>query len=128
MRIYMGFRLNDACYVYSWDAQTPSRPVRLDPRLDLRSHSPSGFEWGYLGSGPTQLALALLADALRDDAQALAVYQHAKGALLSGLNRECWSITQDRVGMIAFEVERDLAVRRVQTAISPVSDTTGGLP
>ena len=33
----------------------------LDPRLDLCSHSPSGFEWGYGGSGPAQLALALLA-------------------------------------------------------------------
>ena len=23
----------------------------LDPRLDLRNHSPTGFEWGYSGSG-----------------------------------------------------------------------------
>lgn len=30
----------------------------------LRNHSPSGFGWGYAGSGPAQLALALLADAL----------------------------------------------------------------
>ena len=25
-------------------------------------HSPTGFEWGYLGSGPADLALSLLAD------------------------------------------------------------------
>lgn len=31
----------------------------LDPRFDLRFHSPDGFEWGYGGSGPAQLALAL---------------------------------------------------------------------
>ena len=37
----------------------------LDPRLDLANHSPTGFEWGYGGSGPAQLALALLADAHR---------------------------------------------------------------
>lgn len=24
----------------------------LDPRLDIRNHSPSGFAWGYSGSGP----------------------------------------------------------------------------
>ena len=26
----------------------------------LRNHSPDGFNWGYAGSGPSQLALALL--------------------------------------------------------------------
>ena len=34
----------------------------LNPRLDLWNHSPTGFEWGYGGSGPAQLALAILAD------------------------------------------------------------------
>jgi hypothetical protein len=28
----------------------------------LRNHSPTGFAWGYGGSGPGQLALAILAD------------------------------------------------------------------
>ena len=27
---------------------------------DLRNHSPDGFNWGYGGSGPAQLALAIL--------------------------------------------------------------------
>lgn len=35
------------------------RPLEL--RLDLCNHSPTGFEWGYGGSGPAQLALAILA-------------------------------------------------------------------
>lgn len=34
----------------------------LAVRLDLRNHSPDGFAWGYGGSGPSQLALAILAD------------------------------------------------------------------
>lgn len=34
--------------------------AELDARLDLRNHSPSGFTWGYGGSGPAQLALAIL--------------------------------------------------------------------
>lgn len=33
----------------------------LPLRLDLANHSPTGFEWGYGGSGPAQLALAILA-------------------------------------------------------------------
>lgn len=31
----------------------------LPPRNDVRDHSPDGFQWGYGGSGPAQLALAL---------------------------------------------------------------------
>jgi hypothetical protein len=34
----------------------------LDPRLDLWSHSPDGFNFGCAGSGPSQLALAILFD------------------------------------------------------------------
>lgn len=35
---------------------------RLDPRLDVANKSPTGFAWGYGGSGPAQLALAILCD------------------------------------------------------------------
>lgn len=47
----------------------------LDLRLGLACHSPTGFAWGYVGSGPAQLALALLADALDDDDRAVKLYQ-----------------------------------------------------
>ena len=49
----------------------------LDPRFDLHKHSSStGFAWGEGGAEPArQLALALLADALRNDARALDVHQ-----------------------------------------------------
>lgn len=30
--------------------------------LEVYSHSPTGFSWGYNGSGPSQLALAILVD------------------------------------------------------------------
>ena len=36
----------------------------LPLRLDLFNHSPDGFNWGYGGSGPAQLALAILHDAI----------------------------------------------------------------
>lgn len=39
----------------------------LDPRADLINKSPSGFAWGYSGSGPRQLAVAVLAHAGGDE-------------------------------------------------------------
>jgi len=54
-RRYRGVRWPDRCVVL-----VDGKP--LAPRNDLFDHSPSGFEWGYGGSGPAQLALALLAD------------------------------------------------------------------
>ena len=34
----------------------------LDPKVSqaVRNHSPDGFSWGYCGSGPAQLALAIM--------------------------------------------------------------------
>ncbi|HZC23345.1 MAG TPA: DUF6166 domain-containing protein [Candidatus Binatia bacterium] len=61
------------------------RPYHLDARLDLVNHSPTGIAWGYGGSGPAQLALAILADYLDDDRYALRIYQHFKWSLIANL-------------------------------------------
>lgn len=47
----------------------------LDERRDLEEISDRGFEWTYEGAAPAQLALALLADHLGDDAEALSRHQ-----------------------------------------------------
>jgi hypothetical protein len=51
-------------------AEVTADGAPLDPRFDLARLSPAGFEWTYEGAGPQQLALALLAHALQDDARA----------------------------------------------------------
>ena len=38
------------------------RTKPLDLGCDLGNNSPTGFSWGYNGSGPAQLALAILTD------------------------------------------------------------------
>lgn len=71
--------------------------VILPARLDLRNHSPDGFEWSYGGSGPAQLALAILADAT-DDATAVRLYQLFKWAEVACLDKDAaWIIKADHV-------------------------------
>jgi hypothetical protein len=79
----------------------------LNPRLDLCNHSPSGFEWGYAGSGPAQLALALLADYLGDDEEAIGWHQDFKSAVVAGLPHEAWTLTEEEIRetVNAFENE-----------------------
>jgi hypothetical protein len=78
----------------------------LDPRLDLCFHSPDGFEWGYCGSGPAQLALAILADHLSDDRQALDMYQRFKWAVIAGLPRRHWTLDSRDIDQ-AIQAVRD---------------------
>jgi hypothetical protein len=52
-------------------------------------------EWGYSGSGPSQLALGLAADVLGDDEAAQDVYQQFKFKLVSRLPHDGWSLTED---------------------------------
>jgi len=47
----------------------------LSSRVDLKTISRDGlFEWSYVGDAPAQLALAILANYLENDAQALKLY------------------------------------------------------
>lgn len=57
-RVYEGQRTED-------DVRVTVNGRKLNPRNDLCNHSPDGFEWGYGGSGPAQLALAILVDHLK---------------------------------------------------------------
>jgi hypothetical protein len=79
----------------------------LNHRLDLWDHSPTGFEWGYAGSGPAQLALALLADCLGDDQEAIEWHQDFKAAVVAGLPRAGWTLTEQEIRetLYAFENE-----------------------
>lgn len=73
-------------------------------RLDLRAHSPSGLEWGYMGSGPAQLSLAVCAFILGDE-KAERVYQSLKERLFAGIQGAGWCVTAGRVRELAAEVE-----------------------
>jgi len=63
----------------------------LDCRYDLLSASPAGFEWNYRGSGPAQLAIAILAHAY-DDNFACEHYQRFKREVVANLPEDRWTL------------------------------------
>lgn len=69
----------------------------LNPRLDLWNHSSSGFECGYTGSGPAQLALAVLADCLEEDRKAVELHQAFKLEVIAKLPRNGWMLTKSEI-------------------------------
>lgn len=94
----------------------------LPMRFDLRDHSLTGPEWGYGGSGPAQLALAILADHLRDDARALDLYQAFKFGTIAGIQCNTWTL-------LAGDVERALELIASARALAdawPDDSTAGG--
>ena len=66
-------------------------PRPLPFHLAVRNHSPMGFEWGYNGSGPSQLALAMCVE-LVGPIQAVQVYQHVRDTVLPPAKTDKWSI------------------------------------
>lgn len=78
----------------------------LNPRLDLANHSPDGFEWGHGGAGPAQLALAILADHLRDEEQAFMFHQRFKWSVIAELPRNGWTLTSGEIDT-ALQAIRD---------------------
>lgn len=87
------------CGVRSRDELTVWRGDRiLSPRRSqkLRNHSPAGFEWGYGGSGPAQLALAILLEVTTEEV-ALNLYQAFKASTVSRFPKDSWRITEDSV-------------------------------
>ena len=64
----------------------------LDPRVDIMAFSKNGFEWSYEGPEPRQLALALLADHLGNNAAANAAVEPFMSAIVANFGNE-WEMS-----------------------------------
>lgn len=77
------------------------KPLPL--RLEVYNHSPTGFEWGYGGSGPAQLALAILLDHFErkgfvgDGSRALDLHQDFKFHVVARWRDAEWAITTEQI-------------------------------
>ncbi|MEW6573146.1 MAG: DUF6166 domain-containing protein [Bacillota bacterium] len=84
MKVYIGIRDKAGSCVLVRDTEidyvrTLNHVVR---------HSPSGMEWGYSGSGPADLALSILTDALGSVEKADPFYQAFKWRVIARLDRQ----------------------------------------
>lgn len=107
MKHYIGERTPEGCEVDVIDKDAPGGGYPLNPRFDLRNHSPDGYEFGYGGSGPAQLALALLADALGDDEKAQRLYQDFKFKVIGRLEGDRFELSQEDIVQTVARLEAE---------------------
>jgi hypothetical protein len=69
----------------------------LDAGYRYVNHSPTGFDWGYMGSGPAQLAFAILLDHFNAPGPALLFYQDFKEQEIAAINAPRWEMTREQV-------------------------------
>jgi hypothetical protein len=74
------------------------RKRQLPLFLWLLNKSPTGFAWGYGGSGPAQLAFALLYHVTRDKGKALEAYQDFKWQVIARKDVDKgWTMTSTEI-------------------------------
>jgi hypothetical protein len=76
--------------------------------LRVRNHSPTGFSWGFGGSGPAQLALALLLEITTKE-MAVLWYQDVKRQILAKLPEADFLLdSQEIIDIIVNAVQEHL--------------------
>jgi hypothetical protein len=89
---------------------TSGDDLSVDRSREHVTHS-RGFEWGYGGSGPAQLAFAILLDYYDDPDIALEYYQRFCTHVISQLETddgEIWTLTEDEIETAVQEIRHDL--------------------
>jgi hypothetical protein len=75
------------------------KELEPDKSQRIYNHSPDGFNWGYGGSGPAQLALAILLETCTKE-EALKHYQDFKWAVIAELPQSDFEIEINLDNMI----------------------------
>lgn len=122
------------CSIQVRDLATDGSGWALNPRFDLRRHSPDGFSWGYHGSGCAQTALAIMASHLAEPKHHVAVmavlgmheqpseddldgqelgdylaeryYQKFKARVIAGIAQNTdWELTEEAIEQLIVETD-----------------------
>lgn len=111
--------------IHTLKGELNTRTVWLDGKMLLPdrsqkiiNHSPDGFNWGYAGSGPAQLALAVMLELTGKYAD----YQTFKFNLIAKLPQEDFSIIFDLAEILGEEnvlnvTEDGAAVKQGQSLV-----------
>lgn len=97
-RKYEGTRVEGYARVFA-----DNKPLHPGPSQRVENRSPDGFEWGYAGSGPAQLALAILLDYFEwtkteePKRKAAALYQDFKFAFVAQFPKARWTLTGGQI-------------------------------
>lgn len=126
---YAGHQESDGAVV---TVTRSGRTKPLNARLDIRNHSPTGFAWGYGGSGPAQLALAILSDYFGSKpagiALAEALYQPFKFTVIAALPQPQWRMSFEEIGIALCRMltaEPELFARVISKLECAVYDEPG---
>jgi len=89
-KIYSGIRLGSGVEVTVLEQFEDQKYIPIGLLKHRVYHSPTGFEWGYLGSGPSDLARSILWDHLGKEPPRV-LYMEFKEKFVSGWKDE-WEI------------------------------------
>ena len=98
-RIFLGYTQSDGkrvVYIGGIDTEKTSKPLDVKPSLAIVNHSPTGFNWGYNGSGPAQLALAILLELTDDATLSQRHYQRFKSEVIAHMPDK-WQMPENKV-------------------------------
>jgi hypothetical protein len=86
----------------------------LEPRYDLENFSPDGLSWGYCGSGPSQLAIAMLMKVLGDWNRVAPIWGLFRDHFVAKLPREAnWTADGADILAIVQAIERHQELERL---------------
>ena len=95
MKIIRGRKTGLDCVVELADEGYTTQ-LSLEKSLKVVDHSSTGFQWGHQGSGPAQLAAAILiAKAIKDNDELLKI-RHENPLQTPSTNSLCPNMTQTR--------------------------------
>ncbi len=87
-----------------WIVLKDGKELSPQRSLNVVNHSPDGFSWGYGGSGPHQLALAILLEEGLDPQDAIALHHGFCGRFVAALDMEKgWTITSEELSEKMWE-------------------------
>ena len=108
MNFYQGKHLQDNIVVEVISSEGSVKDLDPERSQKVKKHTSDGFDWGYDGGKPAQLALAILLDVTNDAEIALRHYQAFKTAYVAHWG-DIWELSEEsvRTWLIVVDVEAE---------------------